>query len=275
MADTTEKTCLKCSTINSPENKFCKECGAPLPDQLETNKEGSEIRENPETKMEELTAEKSVSTEPETSEDSNIKIARDKGTSKPHKKEDPVEGLMDTGKEIMEGIGGFIDKATGAQDREANTGDGRSINGMITEERVGFSGQHSTDMQQATFTLEDDKLIITKRSFLGESDRGEKHIRYEDITTVDLDKKALFTPGALQIYTTSGQITVRKNKAHKLEPFFKELSKKVDEAKSTARSPMVSEKSAADELRKFAQLMDDGIITEEEFQAKKKEIMNL
>ena len=42
---------------------------------------------------------------------------------------------------------------------------------------------------------------------------------------------------------------------------------------------MFVEKSAAisnaDELRKFNQLLDEGIITDEEFQKKKKELLNL
>ncbi|MDD1774268.1 MAG: SHOCT domain-containing protein [Methanobacterium sp.] len=257
-----DKECPKCSTTNSPENKFCKECGTPLPDESEVTAETQNQN------LEEIQGSKSS-----TSKESKIKISTNKKATT--KKEDPVESLMDTGKDIMEGIGGFINKATESHETgPSSPGDGLSINGMITEERVGFSGQHSTDMQQATVTLTEDKLVIKKKSFLGESDRGEKHIRYEDITTVDLDKKVLLTPGAIQIYTNSGQFTIRKNKAHKLEPFFKNLSKKVDQAKKINKSPLISEKSAADELRKFAELRDDGIITEEEFQAKKKEIMN-
>ena len=231
--------CPKCSTDNKSNSKFCRECGTPLTG----------------------------------SEPSNRKPVT------PHKKEDPVESLKESGKEIMEGIGGFIDKATAGLEGERKAhetapGDDLSINGMITEERAGFSGQTSADMQQATATLEDDKMVITKRSMFGESDRGEKHIRYEDISTVDLDRRGILTPGAIQIYTHSGQFSIRKNKAHKLEPFFKKLSQKVDNAKKKIHQPMVSEQSAADELRKFAELRDDGIITEEEFEAKKKEIMN-
>lgn len=209
-----DKECPKCSTTNSPDNKFCKECGTPLPDESEITAETQNQN------LEEIQGSKS-----NTSKESEIEISNSK---KSNKKEDPVESLMDTGKDIMEGIGGFINKATESRETESySPGDGLSINGMISEERVGFSGQHSTDMQQATVTLTDDKLVIKKKSFLGESDRGEKHIRYEDITTVDLDKKVLLTPGAIQIYTNSGQFTIRKNKAHKLEPFFKNLSKKV------------------------------------------------
>lgn len=283
------KECPKCTTINSPENKFCKECGTPLnnaPEVNETVHEDEEVTEEKNQLTEEnievieenkeVTKENKAVTE-ETNEspakESEVKISASK-SSKSTKKDDPVESLMGTGKDLMEGIGGFIDKATGGHEEGSSPGDGLSINGMITEERVGFSGNHSTDMQQATVTLTEDKLVIKKKSFLGESDRGEKHIRYEDINTVDLDKKVLFTPGAIQIYTSSGQFTIRKNKAHKLEPFFKNLSKKVDEAKKNKGTTVVSEKSAADELRKFAELRNDGIITEEEFQAKKKELMD-
>ena len=100
--------CPKCSIDNKSNSKFCRECGTPLTG----------------------------------SEPSNRKPVT------PHKKEDPVESLKESGKEIMEGIGGFIDKATSGLEGEGKAhetapGDGLSINGMITEERAGFSGQTS------------------------------------------------------------------------------------------------------------------------------------
>ena len=150
------------------------------------------------------------------------------------------------------------------------------INGMIVEEKVGLGGTPKVEQQQGTALLKEDAIVISKRSFWRGVDRGEKHIRYEDISAADLDRKGIISPGAIQIYTSGHQVSIRKNKAKKLEPFFKELTKRINEAKAKKTIPNQSnESSQADELRKFAQLRDEGIITDEEFKTKKKEILGL
>ena len=45
--------------------------------------------------------------------------------------------------------------------------------------------------------------------------------------------------------------------------------------KSSENSSIESKSSDADELKKFSDLKDQGIITEEEFQAKKKKLLDL
>ena len=49
----------------------------------------------------------------------------------------------------------------------------------------------------------------------------------------------------------------------------------VNENKSTPKEQPALQPSAADEIMKFKQLMDNGIITPEEFEAKKKQLLNL
>lgn len=44
---------------------------------------------------------------------------------------------------------------------------------------------------------------------------------------------------------------------------------------SICNPPITNELSAADEIRKFKQLLDDGIITQEEFDSKKKQLLGL
>lgn len=44
---------------------------------------------------------------------------------------------------------------------------------------------------------------------------------------------------------------------------------------NTPSSTLLQEESVADEIRKFKELLDDGIITQEEFDAKKKELLGL
>ena len=59
------------------------------------------------------------------------------------------------------------------------------------------------------------------------------------------------------------------DQAHKLKQLLESCSQT-----STATSP-TDTSSTADEIRKYKQLLDDGIISQEEFDAKKKQLLNL
>ena len=55
------------------------------------------------------------------------------------------------------------------------------------------------------------------------------------------------------------------------------LNQKIREAKSGAHAAatVVQQTSAADEIKKFKELLDMGVITQEEFDAKKKQLLGL
>ena len=50
---------------------------------------------------------------------------------------------------------------------------------------------------------------------------------------------------------------------------------KAEMEKQNAPTQVVAETSAADELKKFKELLDMGVITQEEFDAKKKQLLGL
>ena len=53
------------------------------------------------------------------------------------------------------------------------------------------------------------------------------------------------------------------------------IQKRKDELSVPQASTIIQQTSAADELKKFKELLDMGIITEDEFNAKKKELLGL
>ena len=53
------------------------------------------------------------------------------------------------------------------------------------------------------------------------------------------------------------------------------IRKKIDEVKSAPSNGFVQQTSPAEELKKFKELLDMGIITQEEFDAKKKQLLGL
>lgn len=65
---------------------------------------------------------------------------------------------------------------------------------------------------------------------------------------------------------------VKKILEEKLE---KAVVEEKEEKRKVSQETKMNDDSRFDEIRKYKQLLDEGIITEEEFQAKKKELLNL
>ena len=144
-------------------------------------------------------------------------------------------------------------------------------------------------------TVYDDKVIITTRptigSFItGNSLDGEKTIYFVDCIGVQF-KQAGMTLGYIQFETASSSMNnkgsnmfnensftwdtsvVSNDKMQEVANFVKG---KIDELKrSTSHVQATVALSCADELKKFKELLDSGIITQEEFDAKKKQLLGL
>lgn len=140
----------------------------------------------------------------------------------------------------------------------------------------------------------EDKCIISTKvgvgSFLtGNISDGEKTIYYSDVLGVQY-KKCNLQLGYLQLETASATMnnkgdnffnensfTFDNDVDYQMEEVAQFVKKKVDEAKQKKNAPVVvtGAVSNADELKKFKELLDMGIITQEEFDAKKKQLLGL
>lgn len=118
---------------------------------------------------------------------------------------------------------------------------------------------------------------------------GEKTIYYRDCVGVQFKESGLQI-GYLQLETASGIMNMAQNNFFNENSFTFDTSvqsnekmnevadyvrSKVEEAKNGGGQTIVKEVSAADELKKFKELLDMGIITQEEFDAKKKQLLGL
>lgn len=144
---------------------------------------------------------------------------------------------------------------------------------------------------QDTLEVYDDKIIITPRGILGMMNKGlkgSKNIPFFSITAVQF-KKAGLTSGYLQ-FTLQGGVESRGGilAAAKDENTFMYSNKKdneevekiktyVEEQLKQFHNP-VSQKqqlvSLSDELEKLADLKSKGVLTDEEFQAAKKRLID-
>lgn len=152
-----------------------------------------------------------------------------------------------------------------------------------------------------TLTVYDNRCVINVKvgigSFItGNVTDGEKTIYYCDCIGVQF-KKAGVTIGNLQLETASSQMnnkhsnffgentfnfdvtTVSNEKMEEVADYIKE---KIMELKmgnvqniNTVETAKIDVMSSADEIIKFKQLFDAGVITQEEFEAKKKQLLGL
>lgn len=104
---------------------------------------------------------------------------------------------------------------------------------------------------------------------------GAESIRWENIESVYITGTDVIIEA--DVYRMSmSRVFVRamedsefiEKELEKVIPFIRKVRKKQLQKRNASVSP-------ADEIRKFKQLWDDGIITEEEFQQKKKKLLNL
>lgn len=145
----------------------------------------------------------------------------------------------------------------------------------IKEEREGFLGEKKVDELQCTVTLQENMVVIEKRSLIRGKSRGERKILYADILTVDYDKAGFLKTDGIQIHAHGFVSTIRnKSDGDYFAKFYDMFVDKVHKAKESTNSP-VSQDSEAEQLAKFHDLKEKGIITEEEFELKKRKILGL
>ena len=140
----------------------------------------------------------------------------------------------------------------------------------------------------------EDRVCITTEVtlgslFTGNVTDGAKEIYYSDVISVQAKAPSL-TLGYIQLETASvmmnnggdnffNENTFTYNESDLPDGLDTEvvnfIKGKVSEYKRNKNAPVVAQVSATDELKKFKELLDMGIISQEEFDTKKKELLGL
>ena len=123
-----------------------------------------------------------------------------------------------------------------------------------------------------------DKVIITaKNNLLGRIDakgNSELTINISEITSTSCKDASLFSNGYIKLYVNG------KNSIATTIPFFprrgiyQEALRFIDNLESIRRN-LKYKVSNADEIKKYKELLDMGAISPEEYEKKKKELLNL
>lgn len=120
------------------------------------------------------------------------------------------------------------------------------------------------------------------------SHKAEKIIYYKDAIGVQY-KPSSIADGYIQIETAAGGMTSSssqyggenaiqfsgKESNKEAEVIVAFIRKQIDEIKQAPAAGVEKQSSAAEELKKFKELLDMGILTQEEFDAKKKQLLGL
>lgn len=126
-------------------------------------------------------------------------------------------------------------------------------------------------------------LLIQDKYF-----NGEKKYYYADLTAVQFREPGSITDGYIEFeypgsrsgtntnaYTSENSFQFGKTHTMLMREIYEYIDGRIRDAKTAKQQPAVQVYSAAEELKKFKELMDMGIITQEEFDAKKKQILGL
>ena len=129
------------------------------------------------------------------------------------------------------------------------------------------------DVDTAYVIISDDNVEILKESMFIKSNMGSRKIFYENITSIDYDARGKFHLSSGMIINTKSaehiQLkNVSENEYNLLKDAYENYIRKPQE------TMVFSQSSKADDLVKYAELYEKGLISEEEFNKLKNEIIH-
>ncbi len=120
------------------------------------------------------------------------------------------------------------------------------------------------------------EIVVTDKRVYGKASFGKR----VDLPIDSLSSVGIGAFGSVSVGTSSGRISFiaieNKEKIHEeINNIIMNRSVSTRQAGSISNTTTIVKDSNADELKKFKNLLDEGVITQEEFQAKKKQLLGL
>jgi Short C-terminal domain/Domain of unknown function (DUF4429) len=147
-------------------------------------------------------------------------------------------------------------------------------------EAIGHNGQ--LELTESVLRIKRDGVM----AFISQGLKGDKEILISHISSIQFKKANAFLNGYIQFAFVGGQeakggilqgtqdensVMFRVGQQPAFEALRDELQKRI----SSPKEPSSKQLSPMDELEKLASLRDKGIVSEDEFQKKKKELLDL
>lgn len=145
---------------------------------------------------------------------------------------------------------------------------------LYEERRSGFNNKKENLVKGFCYVNED-KLVIKKLSFFKSRDLGDKVIPYGNINAIDYDKQVVGRTSGIVISVSGFKPIVLQGASDEnfqlLNDAWLNFNKKSNE--SVQKIVETNTLTNADELLKYAELYEKGLLTDEEFAAMKKKII--
>lgn len=145
---------------------------------------------------------------------------------------------------------------------------------LYEERRSGFNNKKENRVRGFCYVNED-KLVIKKLSFFKSRDLGDKVIPYGNINAIDYDKQVVGRTSGIVISVSGFKPIVLQGATDEnfqlLNDAWLNFNKKSNE--SVQKIVETNTLTNADELLKYAELYEKGLLTDEEFAAMKKKII--
>lgn len=139
---------------------------------------------------------------------------------------------------------------------------------------------HQLSAWGAKLRVYEDRIVIKRVEDLHlfmSDEISEKVIYIQDITSVQIKPAAFLRPGYIQFSMAGSATETHENTLSFSEGknlIAKKIKATVERLKSNQASPG-NPGSAADEIVKYKKLADDGVITQEEFEKKKRQLLGI
>lgn len=137
-----------------------------------------------------------------------------------------------------------------------------------------FSNTNRRDVDHAYVIVEDEYMEIVKESVFLKSNMGHRKLFYQNIASIDYDARGKF-------HASNGLIINLKSAEHVQlkyvsERWVKHITDKYEQYLSIGNNNAIGSRESSndvDDLMKYAELYEKGLLTREEFDMKKAEIM--
>ena len=140
-----------------------------------------------------------------------------------------------------------------------------------------FTNQPQRNFDTAYVVINEDNLEIFKESVWLKSNMGTRKIYFYNITSIDYDARGRLHASSSAIINTKSAEHVQlkfitKEQFDLMNNAFESYLEKTHKAQQTPNQ-IISPTSVADELLKYAELYEKGLLTKEEFEMKKAELL--
>ncbi len=174
----------------------------------------------------------------------------------------------------QEGINKFAEEEAKLEEKFGTQFHGKRWFRCTLEERrySTFSNTNDRRVETGYIILNDDYLEICKEGVFIKSNLGSRKVYLKNVASIDFDKRGIFDlSSSVVINFKSSEFVELKNISKEDAESLVEL---YEDFINRDNAPVNNTVSSADELMKYAELYEKGLLTEEEFNQVKKDILN-